>query len=87
MQYPLFDGDAKVNNAFWEEGYPLPEFWEPVSPADRPTCADDEVCEQTMPELVSGQWVMRWIIRPKTEQELNLAIPTPQYDQNGNLIN
>lgn len=70
MQYPLFEGDAKLDNAFWEIGWPLPEFWEYVVPIDTPKCNADEVVEQTLPELIDGQWKMKWVIRPKTEQEL-----------------
>lgn len=70
MQYPLFEGDAKIDNAFWEVGWPLPEFWEAVTPVNPPSYNENEVCEQHFPELVDGQWKMKWVVRPKTEEEI-----------------
>ncbi len=45
----------------------------PVVPADAPSTAPGEVAEEAAPALVDGAWTQQWVVRDRTDEELDGA--------------
>ena len=74
-EYPRHQGDIRLEYPDMGEEFVLPDTYAPVQWVAPP--AHDEVnqrVQETAPELVDGQWFMRWTVRNATEQELANAL-------------
>lgn len=68
--YPRFYGDIMLAHKGWNLGDPLPSGWTLVTETEPPSFNEDEVLEEIAPELVNGQMVQSWLVRPMTESEI-----------------
>jgi hypothetical protein len=61
-----------IQNASWSPGDDLPPGWDLVNETPTPEVGQDQVLEESYPELVDGSYKQTWVVREKTEAELEI---------------
>lgn len=71
-KYPQYYGDIQLANPAWDGDIDnLPDGWAIVRVLDWDGIVEGEnILEPDFPQLIDGEWVQDWIIRPLTPEEI-----------------
>ena len=70
-EFPLFIGDIPFHELGWEEGQPVPDYFQEVEVEPIPIASENQVYESRQPELVDGKGVQKHFIRVLTQEEID----------------
>jgi hypothetical protein len=70
--FPAYLGDVQLSDPTYEPGGVLPQGWFEVEPAQPPILAENEVIENSYAEVIDNQYVQRYTIRQKSDDEMAL---------------
>lgn len=72
-EFPLFVGDIPFYELGWEEGQPVPDYFQEVEVEPIPTVGENQVYESRQPELVDGKWVQKHFVRVLSQEEIDAS--------------
>jgi len=73
-EYPRHEGDVRLEYPDMGEQFVLPDTYAHVQSTEMPE--HDYITQravETPPIQVNGQWIMQWMVRDATQQELDFA--------------
>jgi len=73
-EYPRHQGDVRLEYPDMGEPFVLPDTYARVQSTEPPEHNyDTQRAVETPPVQINGQWVMQWMVRDATQEEINLA--------------
>ena len=72
-EYPRHQGDVRLEYPDMGDVFVLPETYAHVQRTPEPEVTDTQRAVETQPIEIDGQWVMQWLVRDATQEELNFA--------------
>ena len=72
-EFPLFIGDIPFHEIGWEEGQPVPDYFQEVEVEPIPIASENQVHESRQPELVDGRWIQKHFIRVLSQEEIDAS--------------
>lgn len=69
-QYPLHEGDIRLENPGIGEVFELPGGYEPVTITEPPTPGPDQYAREAAPVQIDGKWVSTWEVIDLTPEQI-----------------